>query len=274
MCKFPLVTVIVAVYNDNPEYLTQALNSLRNQTYENIEVIVLDDSSNAETRSVVDSFVSDDRFRIVRKAEKMGFVKALNIGLEEAKGQYIARMDSDDISELDRIKKQVVYLENHEDISVIGGQMDIINENGEIISHRKYPECGIKLFLYSLIRDPLSHPTVMMKRKIVDEGFRYDESMKKAEDIDLWLRIMNHGYKIANLQDVLLKYRIENNFNEKRTGDQQRYVFKARIRNLSLRRPVFSFFSMIFTTIYRFAPRNVLASLYNNENGKGYKLAK
>ena len=265
----PLVSIIVAVYNDPPEYIKQSLDSLDNQTYPNIEIIVLDDSSMNESKDAIDNYAHNNKFQIIRKNKRMGFVCALNTGLELARGYYIARMDSDDICAYDRIEKQVDYLEKNKGISIVGGQIDIIDEKGIVISHRKYPLAGMGLYVFSLFRDPLAHPTVMMRRTLVDEGFRYDETMKKAEDIDLWLRMMNRGCRIANHPDTLLKYRIEDGFNKKRTGEQQEYVYKARMRNLSIRRPMFSFFSMICTTLYRHAPYRLMASIYNKENGKG-----
>ena len=264
----PLVSVILASFNENPEYIKSAIESILNQTYQNFELLIFDDSTAKETIDAINSFSDDNRVRIIREDKKMGFVPALNKGLSIAKGELLARMDADDISELNRFEIQVNYLASHPKISIIGGQMDIIDENGNIISHRKYPLNGISLWAFSLLRDPLAHPTVMFRRDIVDCGFRYNEDMKKAEDIDLWLQLLNAGYRIANVPETLLRFRIEKSFNQKRVDDgQRRYVYRARCRNISIKRPVFSVLSVMFSTAFRYAPKRLLVGIYNKENG-------
>lgn len=266
----PLVSVIIATYNEKPYFIFESINSILRQTYENMEVLIMDDSTSRDTRNALDQLANQDqRIKLLRSDERLGFVPSLNKGLALAKGTYIARMDADDIATPFRFSKQVTYLEKNPNIYVVGGQMDIINEEGTITSHRSYPLNGLKLFMFSLYRDPLSHPTVMLRRELIDCGFRYDPIMKKAEDIDLWLRIMNKHYKIANLPDTLLKYRVEDNFNKKRTDQKQKdYVAFARKRNFSLARPFFSICSVICTLIYQHMPSSIISIIYSRENNK------
>lgn len=261
-----LVSVVIATYNESPSFIKASLDSIQNQTYKNLEVFVLDDSTVAETCDSIDTYKSDSRFHIVRQDERMGFVRALNMGLEFSNGKYIARMDADDICEKNRIKYEVAFLEANPEIDIVGGQMNIIDNDGKLLSRRNYPCNGLQLYLYSIVRDPLAHPTVLIRRNIVDEGYRYDEVMKKAEDIDLWLRILNDNHKIANIPDIVLNYRIENGFTEKRTGSQQKFVAFARKRNASWKRPLFSALSVCSTEIYSHLPSGFLTVLYNKEN--------
>ena len=264
----PMVSVVLATYNELPQFVSKAIDSILNQTYQNIELLILDDSTNENTIATIDKYSKDKRVKLIREKTKLGFVPALNKGLTLSKGDFIARMDADDISELNRFELQVEYLKANPGISVIGGQMDLIDEEDNVISHREYPLNGISFWLFSLVRDPLAHPTVMLRREIVDQGFRYNEEMKRAEDIDLWLRILNSGYKIANIPETILKFRVERNFNEKRVNKlQKQYVYRARFNNLSIKRPIFSVFSILCSTLFRFAPNGILTKLYNKENG-------
>lgn len=136
----PLVSVVMTSFNEKKEIIDKAILSILNQTYENFELLIFDDSTNVETKDAIDFYRHDPRVRVFRFSERLGFVKSLNRGLQEAKGDYIARMDGDDISLPIRFEKEVEYLEKNKDVSVIGGQINIINEYGVTISFRKYPQ--------------------------------------------------------------------------------------------------------------------------------------
>lgn len=265
--KRPLVSVIMPTYNEPPQFLCCAIESIIHQTYTEWELLVLDDSTREETVCAIDSYLYDSRIRVFREKQRMGFVPALNIGLEKAKGKYIARMDGDDVSLPDRFEKEIDFLERHPKISVVGGQIDIIDENGVTISHRPYPNKGILLELYSCIRCPLAHPTVMMRRELIDAGYRYNVKLKMSEDLDLWLRILNDKYKIENLDNTLLRYRVESNFTAKRTATEQRQCM-ARVRgnNFDKRRLFYSSLSCAIGWLFTHAPVEVLKSFYNMEN--------
>ena len=107
--------------------------------------------------------------------------------------------------------------------------MDIVDHNGKLVSHRSYPLKGFRLILWTILRNPLGHPTVMFRRKLVDSGFYYDESFLKAEDLEFWLRLRKAGFKIANIPQKLLNFRIVGDQAIKRTGDNLRFNYKARV---------------------------------------------
>ena len=98
----PLVSVIMPAFNERPDMITDAINSILQQTYDNIELHIFDDSTKDETRTAIDNFASDPRVNIHRSPERVGFIKSSNLGLEAATGKYIARMDGDDFSHPDR----------------------------------------------------------------------------------------------------------------------------------------------------------------------------
>lgn len=263
----PFVSVVLPAFNERPDMITDAINSILQQTYKNIELHIFDDSTKYETMAAIDAFQADSRVNIHRSAERVGFIKSLNRGLEVSTGKYIARMDGDDFSHPDRFEKEVAFLEANPDVMVVGGQMNIMDENGQITSARSYPTGGLKFFFFSCARNPMAHPTIMMRREVVDKGYRYDESLKMSEDLDFWLRLMNDGYRIANLTDTLLNYRVMGNFLEKRSSDTQREVMaQVRHKNFDKRHLVHSILSNLSGWLFTHAPRGAIDRAYNSEN--------
>ena len=107
MSKQSLVSVVMATYNEEPEIINKSIKSIQDQTYRNFELLIFDDSTNPETRNAIDAFTEDERIKVFRSPERVGFVKSLNLGLKTAKGKYIARMDGDDIALPIRFEKEV-----------------------------------------------------------------------------------------------------------------------------------------------------------------------
>lgn len=265
----PLVSVVMATYNEPQEFITASIGSILAQTYVNWELLIADDSTNEGTIQIIDAFAQKDkRIKIIREETRMGFVKALNIGLKSSKGIYIARMDGDDIALPDRLEKEVYYLEQHSAIDIIGGAMNIINEKGEIVSERFYPLGGYKLHLWSTFRNPLAHPTVMFRASIVQKGFLYNEEQKKAEDIEFWLRLKKNKYNIQNLSAKILNYRVVGNLGLKRNREQWIYNYKARKRNFCWRYPVFSILSVGISLLFVLTPNIIVETIYKRENTK------
>lgn len=263
----PLVSVIIPAFNEKPSMISLAIDSILKQTYQNIEIHIFDDSTKPETKEAIDAFAKDPRITIHRASTRIGFIKSLNMGLEAAKGKYIARMDGDDYSDPDRFQKEVEYLETHSQVMVVGGQMNIINENDQVISSRKYPQGGMKFFLFSCVRNPLAHPTVMIRREIVDKGYRYDETLRMSEDLDLWLRLMYNGYKLANIKDTVLNFRVMDNFLEKRSSDVQREVMaQVRNKNFDKRHLIHSLLSVFSGWLFNHVPRYAIDKAYQHEN--------
>lgn len=265
----PLVSVIMATFNESPRIVSEAISSILNQTYKNIELLIFDDSTKEETKICIDEFARDERVKINRFNMRLGFVPSLNKGLETAKGQYIARMDGDDISLPDRIEKEVSFLQAHPEVAVVGGQIDIINEDSGVVSHRTYPTGTIEMWMYSCARCPVAHPTVLMRTEIKDAGYRYNEELKVCEDLDLWLRLLNNGYKLANLEDTVLKYRVQSNFNEKRVNDSQRKCM-ADVRKANFRwsHPIHGALSVASGWLFTHVSASSIKNLYDRENRK------
>jgi glycosyltransferase involved in cell wall biosynthesis len=261
-----LVSVVMATFNEPVEYITASIQSILEQTYSNLEFIIVDDSTNIDTIDTINSFAGDNRIKIIRKSYRMGFVGALNEGLKIAKGEYIARMDGDDISQKNRLYIQLKFLESHKNIDILGGAMNIIDKDGNMVSKRCYPTNNIRLLIWTIYRNPISHPTVMFRRKIIDSEFFYDESFCKAEDLEFWLRLRNNGFKIANISQTLLSYRVVGNLAIKRTGKNFKYNYRARIKNLSIKYFFLDILSIRIIKLYCFIPKKFVSVVYASEN--------
>lgn len=265
----PLVSVVMATFNEPEVYITAAIQSILNQSYTNWEFIIADDSTRKETIKAIDTFAeADSRIILIRKAKRMGFVEALNEGLKIAHGKYIARMDGDDVSLEDRLQCQVDYMEQYPNVDILGGAMSIIDKNGKITSSRRYPIKGLRLHLWAIVRNPLAHPTVMFRNTILDAGLFYDMEQKKAEDIEFWLRLKRKGFRLENMSRKLLNYRVEGDLALKRTKEQWMFNYKARLRNFSYRFPLFSMASIIVSGIYVIIPSKIIQIFYHKENNR------
>lgn len=204
--KDKLVSVIIPAYNSE-KYLTPALDSIRNQTYQRLEIIVIYDKSTDATEQILDAAAAEDsRIVIIKNDKKAGIAYALNLGLAAANGEYIARMDSDDISMPDRISKQVAFLESHPDIIMCGGAIQkIVNDKLE----KKpfiYPTDSANIRAGMIFKNEFAHPTVMFNAKLLKaSGMTYDVTCP-GEDYNLWIRL-SKDYKMANLPDVVLNFR-------------------------------------------------------------------
>lgn len=267
----PLISVVMATYNEEPVIVGKAIQSILDQTYKNFELLIFDDSTKEDTKEKIDSYAAVPRVKVFRENKRVGFVKSLNKGLNEARGKYIARMDGDDYSLPIRFQKEVDFLEQNPDIAVVGGQINIMNEEDQITSSRHYPLGGTKLYMFSCFRNPLAHPTIMMRESLVQKGFYYDESLKMSEDLDFWLRLLNAGYHIANLPDIVLNYRVQSNFTEKRSSRKQRnYMADVRRKNFDSGHLFHSVLSNSAGWIFTHVPEETITKMYKKENRGGY----
>ena len=200
----PLVSIVIPVHNGE-RYIKESINSCLEQTYKNIEIIVVDDKSEDNTLNILKSY--GNRITVIPVEKQNGLGNVINIGIRESKGKYIARMDADDIMYPTRIEKQVEYLESHPSCIAVGGQIDIIDENRNITGHREYAveDKDIKknLFLFQ----PFAHPAVTLRRVTLEEIGLYPENMWKVEDVKLFLILSTKG-EFHNLEDTVLKYRM------------------------------------------------------------------
>ena len=200
--KPPLVSVVMSIHNQ-ASYLPLTLDSLKQQTYKTYECIFIDDASIDATGKILKAYKTYTT-TLITNPHRYGLARSLNQGINAAHGKYIARMDADDICIPQRLKLQVNFMEKNPRVAVCGTAATLINETGLEIGHKQYPANPRQTILQY---NPIIHPTAMIRASVIKSIGEYDESLNGAEDYDLWLRI-NKRHQLANLPNVLLKYRI------------------------------------------------------------------
>lgn len=199
----PKVSVIMPVCDDDERFLREAIDSVTRQTWSDLELIVVDGSKQPEkTKHLVDE-EEDHRIHYYYR-EKNGIADALNYALELSQGDYIARMDADDISVPDRLEKQVSFMERNPEISVVSSSYDVIDGKGAILEENQLQMGHDKVKTSLIFENPVCHPSVMFRRSVVEHGWRYGNAF--SEDYELWIRMVPYE-RFAVMQDILLHYR-------------------------------------------------------------------
>ncbi|WP_187268335.1 glycosyltransferase family 2 protein [Aeromonas hydrophila] len=202
------VSVVLPVYNAEL-YLSEAIESVLAQSYRNIELIIVNDGSTDNSFNIIENFKNqDNRVRVISRENK-GLIYSLNEGIAASKGRYIARMDADDICFLDRLEKQVKYMDSNR-LDICGGHYLEINEAGTVQRIRFVPINSDIINLSLVSRVPFAHPSVVFRKSFIDENnLCYGcDKFKHAEDLALWFAFAACGAKFGNVNDVILKYRV------------------------------------------------------------------
>ena len=235
----PLISVLMPVYNCS-KYIYNSTISILNQTFSDFELIIIDDCSTDNTVDILKKF-NDERIVLIVKQKNTGITNSLNYALDIAKGKYLARMDGDDISNIDRLEKQYEFMESHPDVVLCGGGYEVIKSNyehgqkGDIFVQKASAatldvltrawirifwgkgDIRIKTFKPYLLHGELlfdlathcsfAHPTVMIKSEVLKMNkVKYNPKCEPAEDYEMWTKLSEYG-KLANIPDILIKYR-------------------------------------------------------------------
>lgn len=198
----PRITVLMPVYNGE-RFLGEAVRSILGQTWDDFELLLIDDGSSDNSPAIMASF-TDPRIRIIRHTTNKGLVASLNAGLESARGEFVARMDADDVSLPQRLARQMTFMDDHPEVGICGTHARVINTEGKPLQ-RLSPPCGEVLAKMTWRPSPLIHPSVIMRRSIF-QLFRYDPEFVHTEDYELWLRA-SRTVRIENIPEILLLYR-------------------------------------------------------------------
>jgi glycosyltransferase involved in cell wall biosynthesis len=226
----PKVSVIMSVYNGE-RYLIAAMDSIWSQTFNDFEFIVIDDGSTDGTLEILKSYV-DDRLCLIHNPTNLKLSKSLNKGIELARGEYIARMDADDISSPGRFAKQVVYLDNHPRIGVAGGWAKRITDSGRLIGEIKHETHSDFVKWELCFYCPIIHPSVMMRTNVVKALGGYSDTALFAEDYDLWRRL-SCKTELVNIPEYVLLYREHSDSSSIKNQDSQK-VLTSELRRLML----------------------------------------
>jgi glycosyltransferase involved in cell wall biosynthesis len=225
----PPVSVTLVVYNEKPEYLASAVESVMTQSHKNFEFIIVDDSDDKQlTDYLRDAAGRDNRIVYIHNEKRGSRTKARNQALRLARGEYVAIVDSDDIQHKDRLAAQVEYLESNKDIGIVGTPLKKINKKGDTIGIRSYPSSPKSVSKLMMFKNALAQPGVMIRKQAIDNTGFYDESFEKAEDYELWMRAITRGIKIANLEYPAVGYRVSDV--QKRDNTNWKYNLMIKLR--------------------------------------------
>jgi glycosyltransferase involved in cell wall biosynthesis len=230
----PGVSVVMAAYN-SAHTVQAAIDSILSQSYADFEFIIIDDGSTDETPDILRTN-TDPRIILLPNEQNIGLTRSLNRGLDASRGEYIARMDADDISLPHRLERQIQYMTEHPEIGVLGTNMLFVDEEGQVLHdgrplYQDFLTPGyIKWLLLWL--NPIPHPTVMIHRVVLQEtGFKYDPAFKTSQDYALWCRLARFT-SLAVLPDVCLHYRLLPTSVTRKQSTQQPRDYYATIKSV------------------------------------------
>ena len=260
MYKKPLVSFVVPAFNESEHILEESFASIISQTYTNFECIVIDESTNVVSSNKCKSLCNQDvRFKYIHPEKRIGLAASLNLGISIARGDLIARFDSDDICCSNRLEVQVKFMIANPDISVLGGNLQIINNKGETIETRKYSMHHSIIERRFQFTNAIAHPTVMFRKSVINTYGAYNPTFLYAEDLELWLRLCNKGVKCANLDQVLVLYRQQAT---QRDMKNWQYNLRARIRNFSTRYIILRLLGICSVALWGYLPISFQETLY------------
>ncbi len=259
------ISVIMGVYNQmNEEVLSQAVDSILNQSFRDFEFIIYDDGSRPEAVRLLKKIAGkDSRILLIGQQVNHGLAYSLNACVKQASGRYIARMDADDISAPDRLKEEYDFLESHPEYSWCGCNAGLIDENG-IWGERQMPETPTEkdYLKYS----PYIHPTVMFRDSVFKEttGYAVSKETMLCEDYEFFMRLQRIGKKGYNIQKNLFSYREDKSSYQRR--NLQRRINEARVRYDNFRK-----MGILFPTGWVYVLRPIFASMIPGKMLKGIK---
>lgn len=188
---------------DCRQFIEESVSSILTQTYSDFELIIIDDCSTDGTREYLES-LNDSRIILVKKTENSGYTISLNMGLDMARGEYIVRMDGDDVSLPERFAKQLAFMDANQEICLSGTGYQVIDSSTRFI-----PRITHKQILIAMLETcPFAHPTVIFRRSVIKKNnLKYDHFYEPAEDYKMWINLSQYG-EVANLEESLLLYRV------------------------------------------------------------------
>ena len=223
--KKPLVSVVMPALNA-AKYIREAVHSMIDQSYKHLELLIIDGGSTDRTCEIVEKYTGDGDIRLLHSKPHAGIATQMNIGLDNAKGEFIARMDADDVAMESRFDEQVKYLVANPEVDLVGTDVEYF---GSVWGRTQAAAKHDQIRDMYLSNNPIFHPTVMFRRELYDRGiYRYDESFRAEEDFELWGKVIPNAV-CANLNRSLLRYRVHG-------SNAQRDPWKYRFKRIGLSR--------------------------------------
>ena len=223
------ISVLISVYkSEKAEYLNKALKSVwDDQVLKPQKIVLIQDGPVGEELSLVlskwEKKLGSD-FEIIRNEVNLGLTQSLIKGIKQINTEYIARMDSDDVSLPERFFRQATFLDCHPEIAVVGSYIIEFEDTDKELGIRKYPHNTKEAKETIYKANPLAHPVVMMRKSIFDRGINYNKDYKTTQDLALWFDILSCGYEIHNIDVPLLMFRRNDNIYHRRTNMQDSWL--------------------------------------------------
>lgn len=265
------ISVLMSVYHsEKAEYLNRSLQSVwDDQSLKPNQIVLIEDGPlGTELHKVIDNWKErlQDVFCIVTNEKNIGLTKSLNKGIQYITSELIARADSDDISMPTRFALQEKFLAEHPDVDILGGAMQEFNEENDCLNVRRYPSTHEQARKYIMKASPLAHPSVMMRKKIFDEGLRYNEEYRTSQDVALWFDALNADYHIANLDDIILHFRQNSSVFKRRGRAKAWNEFKIYIKGIYRKKGLFTFYYVypLSRLLFRLMPARLIEFIYKS----------
>lgn len=265
------ISVLMSVYkNENPAFFDRSMCSIwDDQTLKPNQIVLIEDGPlGKDLDRVIETWCQKlgDVLCLLKNETNIGLTKSLNKGIEKVTSELIARMDSDDISSPDRFRLQHDYLATHPEVHILGGSLQEFNEQSDCLTIRHYPQKPEVARRYICKASPLAHPTVMMRRKIFDNGLRYNEKYRTSQDIALWFDALHDGYNIANLDAVTIHFRRSKDLIKRRGKQKAKKEFSIYMNGIyHLFGPItYKYIYPISRLVFRMMPPAVIKYFYNS----------
>lgn len=234
MTAAPVISVLLPVYNGEP-FITEAVKSILGQTFADFELVIIDDASTDSTPSTLSVLAGEDeRIVLLRNERNLGICETLNRGISVARGEFIARMDADDVSLPQRLEKQLRFMREHPDVGICGTWVRYIDADGNALSVSRVPTGDRELKSALLFSVGIFHSSAVFRRSSFPSGqLRYDDEYRHAEDYELWSRAAGFT-KLSNLAEVLVAYRIHQRQSRSSVpGPQHDAALRVQLRQLA-----------------------------------------
>lgn len=247
--KFPAFSVLMAVYREEkPNYLNEALLSIENQTVKPQEIVLVEDGVLTESLNKVIQHHKDllgDQLKVIEKKKNEGLGLSLSVGARYVDTNWIARMDTDDISINNRFELQLKKIVDNKKLALIGGQVDEFSDNlDNVVGKRYVPTSQAEILNFLKWRNPFNHPTVMIRKDALEAVGGY-QGNGKLEDYFLWSKLIIAGYDVENLSEILVHMRVDNGMYGRR-GDWQNLKEIIALKKLLRKHKLIGFWEEVF----------------------------
>jgi glycosyltransferase involved in cell wall biosynthesis len=230
------ISIVTSIYNSD-KTLSRMIESVLDQTFNNFELILINDGSTDKSLNIIQEYAKKDNRILLIDKKNTGLTKSLNIGLEKAKGEFIARLDADDIWKKDKLEKQIEFFEKNQDYALVGTAYNEIDEIGNIIYQKQRVPLLLQYedIIKNIVKfNPFLHSSVLFKKEILETIGLYNENFKYTQDYEFWIRIMSQ-YKVANLGEILASRRYSADMiSIKKEKEQRMCAIKSKLLAIKL----------------------------------------